>query len=98
MNGSIRHIVLVSLVVIVPVLFVVNVWQSYRYVRLERSMEAVRAEHLQLLEENKRMIVGIAGLRSPARIRELAEEDLSLEPVPAERVRRIDLAGGARGQ
>jgi cell division protein FtsL len=98
MNGTMRWVILFSLVLVVPLLFVANVWQSYRYVRLEQSLQAMQTEHVRLLEENKRLIVGIAGLRSPARIRAIAEEDLGLAPVPSSRVRRIEIEGGLRGQ
>jgi hypothetical protein len=33
-----------------------------------------------MIEENKRLIAGIAVLRSPARIQALAESELELEP------------------
>lgn len=98
MHGTLRWVVLVSLVLIVPMLFVANVWQSYRYVQLERSLESIQGEHVRLLEENKRLIVGIAGLRSPARVRDIAREELGLEAVPADRVRRIERSGRSGGQ
>jgi cell division protein FtsL len=81
--------VLVLLIVLAPVLFVANVWQAYRFDRIEGHLRTVEREHLRILEENKRLIVGIAGLRSPARVRELAEKDLGLEAAPADRVERI---------
>lgn len=98
MNGTMRWIILFSLIVAVPLLFVANVWQSYRYVRLERELTGIQQEHLSLLEENKRLIVGIAGLRSPSRVRRIAEDDLSLEYVPADRIRRIEIDRGSRGR
>ena len=98
MNGTTRWIVLFSLIMIVPLLFVANVWQSYRFVQLERDLDAIQTRHVDLLEENKQLIVGIAGLRSPSRVRTLAVEDLGLEPLPADRVRRIDIRGGDGGE
>ncbi|MDA3950856.1 MAG: hypothetical protein PF508_16740 [Spirochaeta sp.] len=89
MSTRIRTIILASLIVVTPLLFVANVWQSYRFSQVEGRLERIHRDHLQLLEENKRLIVGIAGLRSPARVRELAEGDLGLEAVPAERIERI---------
>ena len=87
-----------TLLVLVSALFLGNVWQSYRYTRLERSVQSLQREHLAILEENKRLIVGVAGLRSPRRIRMIAEEELGLGPLPADRVRRIDFGGGPGGQ
>ena len=98
MNTTIRKIILCTLVTVVPLLFIGNVRQSFRFVRLERDMERIYTEHIQVLEENKRLVVGISSLRSPSRIRTIAENDLDLEAVPAGRVRRIELNGGLRGQ
>ena len=98
MNMTIRKIILYTLVLIVPLLFVGNVRQSFRFVQLERDMERIHAEHIRVLEENKRLVVGISSLRSPSRIRAIAESDLDLDAVPAGRVRRIELNGGLRGQ
>ena len=78
-------------------LFLGNVWQAYRYTRLERDVVSLRGEHLASLEENKRLIVGVAGLRSPRRIRVIAEEELGLVPLPADRVKRVDLGGRVSG-
>ena len=98
MNTTMRKVILYTLVVIVPLLFIGNVRQSFRFVQLERDMERVYADHIRVLEENKRLVVGISSLRSPSRIRTIAENDLNLEAVPAGRVRRIELNGGLRGQ
>ncbi|MFO8043645.1 MAG: cell division protein FtsL [Alkalispirochaeta sp.] len=98
MNDTRRWIIGFSLILIVPMLFVVNVWQSHRFVSLQQDLETIQNTHLQLLEENKRLVVGIAGLRSPTRVRTIAEEDLGLSPVSADRIQRIEIDGGSRGQ
>ncbi|MFW5827936.1 MAG: hypothetical protein ACOCU4_07585 [Alkalispirochaeta sp.] len=98
MNDTRRWIVGFSLMTVVPMLFVVNVWQSHRFVSLRQKLESTQDAHLELLEENKRLVVGIAGLRSPARVRLIAEEELGLTPVQAERIQRIEIDGGGRGQ
>lgn len=98
MNDTRRWIVGFSLMTIVPMLFVANVWQSHRFVRLQQKLESIQTSHLDLLEENKRLVVGIAGLRSPTRVRLIAEEDLGLSPVQAERIQRIEIDEDGRGQ
>ena len=91
MHGSFEKWILVSLVVIVPIRFVANVWQSYRFTQIEREVVRIHDEHIAILEENKRLIVGISGLRSPARIRLLAREELGLQQIEANGIRRIDI-------
>lgn len=97
MRGSFEKWLLFSLVLLVPGLFFANVWQSYRYAQIERDVVAVHDEHLQVIEENRRLIVGISGLRSPSRIRLLAEEELGLAPIDADGVRRIDTGEAGDG-
>ncbi|TVR68307.1 MAG: hypothetical protein EA427_10345 [Spirochaetaceae bacterium] len=87
-----------ALLILVSALFVGNVWQSYRYTRMERDVQSLRREHLAVLEENKRLIVGVAGLRSPRRVRAIAEEELGLIPLPADRIQRIDIGRGTGGE
>ncbi len=86
-----------SLLIIVSVLFLGNAWQAFRFARLEMDVLSIRRQHLAVLEENKRLIVGVAGLRSPRRIRSIAQEELGLAPLAADRVKRVDFAGGAGG-
>ena len=87
---NVRRILIVTLIVITPALFLANVWQSYRFNRVEARFRDLQTQHLNILEENKRLIVGIAGLRSPSRIQELAREELDLRPATAEQIERID--------
>ena len=90
MHDLLEKWILISLVVLVPLLFVANVWQSYRFTQVEREMVRVHDEHVAILEENTRLIVGISGLRSPARVRLLAREELGLQQIEANGIRRID--------
>lgn len=86
------------LVVAVSTAFLLNVWQSYRYTQVEREIQRIQRRHHEILEENKRLIVGIAGLRSPRRVRAIAEEDLNLFPAPADAIQRVDFPGVHRGR
>ena len=71
-------IVLWLVLVLVPALLFANTWQAYRYNRLDRAISAVFDEQHELVERNKRHLAGIAALRSPARIDELARGELGL--------------------
>ncbi len=92
-----RQIGMATLLIALAGVFLLNVWQSFRYTQMERELTRIHRSHHATLEENKRLIVGIAGLRSPRRIRAIAEEDLGLEPARADRIQRIDFPGGIRG-
>ena len=69
---------IVVAVAVIPLLFCVNVWQSFRYASLKREIARLEAVQQDLLEQNKRNIAGIAVLESPGRIDELGKQKLGL--------------------
>lgn len=86
-----KRSLVVLLVISVPVLLFANVFQAYRYGRLEREVRALELEQLELIEENRRAILAISVLTSPARVGELAREALELERIAPESVRRLEV-------
>ena len=69
---------IVTAVALIPLLFCVNVWQSFRYASMKREIARLEAVQQDLLEQNKRNIAGIAVLESPGRIDELGQGKLGL--------------------
>lgn len=86
-----KRSLVVLLVISVPVLLFANVFQAYRYGRLEREIRELEVEQLELIEENRRAILAISVLTSPARVGELATESLNLERIAPQAVRRLDV-------
>jgi len=86
--------VFVVLVLAIPVLLFANVYQAYRYSRLEREVRELENEQLALIEENKRAILAVTVLTSPQRVGPLAEEDLDLTRVNLDSIIRM---GGSSG-
>lgn len=84
-----KRIILIVLTLIIPILFFVNVWQGFRYVRMEREVSLLEAEQKDWLEKNKKLIAALAVFRSPARIEKIAESKLGLKKIDPERVWRI---------
>ncbi|HDQ14751.1 MAG TPA: cell division protein FtsL [Sediminispirochaeta sp.] len=78
MSSSHKFLLLI-LILSVPLLLFVSVFQVYRYQELSREVTELRREQTELLERNKRMIANIAILSSPRRIAKLAEEVLEME-------------------
>jgi cell division protein FtsB len=67
-----------AVVALVPALFFVNVWQSFRYSSLKREISRLEAVQQDLIEQNKRSIAGISVLEAPERIEGLAKNSLKL--------------------
>ena len=61
---------------------VLGSWQGYRYQRLLDEIDDLEATQRQSLDENKRTIASIAVFRSPARLQQLAEQELELARSP----------------
>ena len=74
-----RRYIALTCIIVLPIALFLNVWQSFRYESLERDVAQLEEEQRDMIEENKRLIAGIAVLRSPARIQSLAETELELE-------------------
>ncbi|MCF7928050.1 MAG: cell division protein FtsL [Spirochaetales bacterium] len=89
-----KKFLFVVLALVVSAVFFLNVWQSYRYTMLLQRIEGLEQEQREILERNKRIIAGIAVLRSPARLQQLAEEELGLSRAEAEEMVRVLLKGG----
>jgi cell division protein FtsL len=83
----VRRYIALTCIIVLPIALFLNVWQSFRWETLEREVTRLEQKQRDMVEENKRLIAGIAVLRSPGRIRTLAEEELELEPgFPADTV------------
>ena len=82
--------ILFILVFTIPVLLFFNVWQVYRHDQVKDTVSALEEQQREWLERNKRMIAGIAVLRSPTRIDQLAKEELELEKIESGRLLRIN--------
>lgn len=74
-----RRYIALACIIVLPIALFLNVWQSFRYESLEREVTELEQTQRDMVEENKRLIAGIAVLRSPKRIRSLAETELDLE-------------------
>ena len=67
------------LIVLLPALLFANVYQAYRYSRLEQEVAILEQRQHDLIEENKRAILAVSVLTSPDRIGPLATDELGLK-------------------
>ena len=75
----------------VPPLFALNVRQAFRFATLQSQIDAITADHNKLIAENTRLIVDIAELERPARIRAIARDQLKMTQVESDRIDRVRL-------
>ena len=93
-----KKAVITVLVVFVPVLLFLNVWQSYRYWEVEREIRDLEKVQVELFQKNKLAVAGIGYLRSPYVVDDVARNVLGLEKAGAGRVIhvRIEPSGSSR--
>jgi len=85
-------------VLLLPLFLFLNVWQSFSYRMVESEISELEKQQKKLLEENKRLIIGIEFLRNPARLEKAAEEQLGMKRAEPERTIRIIVPeGGSDG-
>jgi cell division protein FtsL len=84
-----KKLVIFMIICSIPLLLLVNTWQMYRYNTLGKELSIKEEEQKVWMEKNKKMIAGIAVLRSPARIEKVAQEELGLEKIDSERITTI---------
>jgi cell division protein FtsL len=79
------------IVISIPLLLALVTWQSARYGDLERELEKLETTQEEWVENNKRLIAGIAVLSSPDRIEHIALDELGLEKKTPEEVLQISI-------
>jgi len=86
-------IIAVACAFMTAAMLVLNVWQSFRYNQVVRTVVSLEKEQKKLLELNKRLIAGTAVLSSPGRIDELAKDELGLEKREPVDIIQVELPG-----
>ena len=67
------------LIITIPAFVFVNIYQTYVYQSVGQSVALLESHEKSWLEQNKRVVAGIAVLSSPARIDQIATSKLGLK-------------------
>jgi cell division protein FtsL len=86
-----RKLILVAAACSIPLLFFAQVLVAYQGQNQEREIRALEREQKDLIEKNKKLLAGISVLRTPERIEKIAREELGLEKIDANRVKRLEV-------
>jgi cell division protein FtsL len=89
-----RRILLYVLTLTIPLCLGAAAWQSVRYTELTWEIKKLESLQEEWVENNKRLIAGIAVLSSSERIENIAKKDLGLVKKPPEKVLQIKITGG----
>lgn len=93
-----KKVIIALVVLLLPVFLLLNVWQAFSYRMAETNITELEARQKKMLEENKRLIIGIEFLRNPERLEKAAEEQLDMTRAKSDEIIRITVpAGGIDG-
>ena len=84
-----RYALLYFFALTIPVFLGIAAWQSVRYVALDRNVRRLEAAQEDWVENNKKLIAGIAVLSSTSRIEQVAVHDLGLSKIHPEDVLQV---------
>ena len=76
----------------IPVLMMLQVLQAYRYAVASEDIAGLERLQAERLDENNKLLAGIAVYDSPERIYGVAEESLGLRPADPENVLQVRFA------
>ena len=89
----VKRVLATLVLMLFPLMLCLNVWQSYRFQRLEEDLVRLQEQQMDLLEKNKRALAALAVYSSPSRVGELAEEGLGLKKIESGDVVHIERSG-----
>ena len=69
-----KRLVLLLVVCTIPILLFLNVWQVHRFTTSLDEVRALEKAQRNIIEENKRTLIGIEVLSSPSRIEEIVSD------------------------
>jgi len=89
-----RYLLLYFVVLTIPLLLGLLVWQSNRYQDLLRELVRLEQSQKEWIESNKKLIAGIGEYSSPERIDFIARNGLDLKKLPPEYYLQVRIMGG----
>mgnify|MGYP000886241092 FL=1 len=86
-----KRLLLYVWVITIPLFFALNAWQSVRYYRLSEEVSRLERAQRDQLEQNKRLIAGIAVLSNTERISKIARDELQLQKKSPKEIMQIHI-------
>ncbi|MDR2900233.1 MAG: septum formation initiator family protein [Treponema sp.] len=88
-----KYIWIYIVVITIPLCLGFNAWQSVRYAEVSREIKQLEKTQTEWIENNKRLIAGIAMLSSSERIEKIAKNELGLVKKTPEEIMQIRIEG-----
>lgn len=79
------------LVLSIPVLLFLAMFQMHRYMDLDNQVSELNGAQYELIDSNRRLVSDISQLTSSERIEELATEVYGMHPAKSEEIMRVEV-------
>ena len=89
-----KYLLLYLIVITIPILMGLKVWQANRYIALKQETERLEESQSDWVESNRRLVAGISVLSSPKRIEHIAQKELKMKKIKPESVLQVKITGG----
>lgn len=91
-----KRILLYLMAISLPLIMGFQALQARRYAVVEAELRSLERSQVEWIESNKRLIAGMAVLRSSARIERIAKDELGMKKIAPEAVMQVKVQRGGR--
>ena len=90
-KNTLKKLFYIVVAILIPGLLILNAIQAERYMQIQREIEALEQKQIQLVEENKKLIIDISLLSSGQRIGNIAENELGMHKAEGDEIIRVEM-------
>jgi cell division protein FtsL len=90
-KNTLKKLFYIVVAILIPGLLILNAIQAERYMQIQREVEALEQKQIQLVEENKKLIIDISLLSSGQRIGNIAENELGMHKAEGDEIIRVEM-------
>ncbi len=90
-KNTLKKLFYIVVAILIPGLLILNAVQAERYMQIQREVEALEQKQIQLVEENKKLIIDISLLSSGQRIGNIAENELGMHKAEGDEIIRVEM-------
>lgn len=90
-KNTLKKLCYIVVAILIPGLLILNAIQAERYMQIQREVEALEQKQIQLVEENKKLIIDISLLSSGQRIGNIAENELGMHKAEGDEIIRVEM-------
>ena len=90
-KNTLKKLFYIVVAILIPGLLILNAIQAERYMQIQREVEEKKQKQIQLVEENKKLIIDISLLSSGQRIGNIAENELGMHKAEGDEIIRVEM-------